>query len=1104
MKLRYKIVSVFVALLMCTCMLNIPSFFKADAVAATNATISSILNVKNIDEQFDIESNSAINFYDYCKTANAEVIIYKPEGKKPVSSWQPVVDLPYYFITAGIYAVQFRVLSGDFYNYSEVYYIPVSNSFAEIELNSELKEKVKPGTVVTIPTTDATGVTVKVFSPYGEEIEVSNGKFTNKSGVLGKYYIEYSKNVDYNGDHTKQYIYEIIEFSLDSTETDATVSEDEEEDKEEKEYAIDIKDTGLENKDNIVNIFKYYDVNGAVVTKPDGSIDGDAEVYLTIFDKTAGKYFNFSTSLFETMEAATAKTLVSNAMPKFITRNIDDLKSMDAMGHEIVFTYTSTVNNKDLEKTLTLKEKFDFSAITIKSKQLSPSELTEVVISETDVVELAAAVDLSGLELVIQDGYDKAAILELVENVEVTISSDIENDSYKSSDTREANAPGIDVVLGATKLDNSYKFYYNKNMKAEKTYNVSYVVSFADGSASNDNFNGTKSYEFKMKLRPESQDSKIPHELEIGSYVSYTSDTTWTVPFATAKDLDDNKANTTGVRFEVYIKGTGSVYSTEALVEMGTELTGLVPGVYTVRYVAYDYVGNKNQSVIKFKVLDTTSDVQCPDIVITNASYELEDDKYTFEISSSTDKGADYVLIYKDGEIAFNPDTTIQNGSVSGFVFENDNQTACVAVLVKVNSYGKSYVAIKVQDCLYDTTIGSYCNVAPKAGYKTIAPCTDVKVDLEEKVLWTGSSSFEIKSDGGRYTIYEGNEITFLEAGKYTILSVEDVGSSVEVETKIEVTETKKSIEISSPTGYKQVAKKGDEINISRPVSTNYFGYDLEIRVFNSAGLPVETVKDSEKMPVKFTAEKADEYTVAYLFSLDGVDSYTEKVVISTGNTQAPSISISGDNEPHVWTGDKIKVVIQQATAVDKHGNTINVDVLCEDANGQSLEIKSEDGYNYVEVVDAGIYTVYYTAIDADGVKSIAKTSFVIEFPEQEDEDGLGVWAIIGIVAGGLAVVAACAFVVRLVILNNKKKSRFINKAKQEKKRAKKEEAEGQVAYTIAESKDEKHWTVKRGNKQIAKCTSKAEAVEKAKEDLKKGQILIKVYNKNGRLIDSI
>ena len=57
--------------------------------------------------------------------------------------------------------------------------------------------------------------------------------------------------------------------------------------------------------------------------------------------------------------------------------------------------------------------------------------------------------------------------------------------------------------------------------------------------------------------------------------------------------------------------------------------------------------------------------------------------------------------------------------------------------------------------------------------------------------------------------------------------------------------------------------------------------------------------------------------------------------------------------------------------------------------------------------------------------------------------------------------------------------------------------------FTIAQNKSETEWTIKRGTRVIGKASTKEEALAKIEEEgLEKKKI--KVYNKQGRLIDSI
>ena len=72
-----------------------------------------------------------------------------------------------------------------------------------------------------------------------------------------------------------------------------------------------------------------------------------------------------------------------------------------------------------------------------------------------------------------------------------------------------------------------------------------------------------------------------------------------------------------------------------------------------------------------------------------------------------------------------------------------------------------------------------------------------------------------------------------------------------------------------------------------------------------------------------------------------------------------------------------------------------------------------------------------------------------------------------------------------------------------QKKKSKEASKTSATLFTIAPSKDQKIWFVKKNGKMIGKCKSKIEAVDKAKAESDKN-FEIKVYNQAGRLIDSI
>ena len=114
------------------------------------------------------------------------------------------------------------------------------------------------------------------------------------------------------------------------------------------------------------------------------------------------------------------------------------------------------------------------------------------------------------------------------------------------------------------------------------------------------------------------------------------------------------------------------------------------------------------------------------------------------------------------------------------------------------------------------------------------------------------------------------------------------------------------------------------------------------------------------------------------------------------------------------------------ATATDKFGEAISiVETRVYDAFGKSIEIKSDGNGAYIEVTDAGIYTVYYTATDSDGFTTTSQVEFMVLYEEKEDDKKLSAWAIVGIVAGSLVAAGLIALAVYTVIKSNKNKNKF-------------------------------------------------------------------------------
>lgn len=1113
MKSRNKVLSLVIAVIMGLGIIALPAKMLGVTLAASSQTATvgtDSLSVINVDKRYDLsQANNQLVYYDYCTTPGAEVVVWAPTGELERGNWHTYsASDPCAFTRPGLYAMQFRLSSNGFYTYSDVIYIPVSDSLADINFNSELKSEVKPGTVVTIPTTTEQSVAVKVYSPYGEEIEVQDNKFTNISNILGTYYIEYSISVLYEGIQKNKIVYKTITFSNDSVETNA-VKEEEKTESEEKvsDYKLVVTNTDLYKEEKYLYLYKYYNLASAYVLNPNGDKVNDAEIFITVYDDTAKKYYNFTTGEFETSTSSESKRDIKTIGTEFILRTIDNLTSMEADGHLIKVTYTTTYAGKNLEQVIDKTERFNFNAITASAIELSPSEVTDIVIKEKveDEDFNLGVLNLSGVKLTFEKGYDEAGLKALISTVNFSASNSLNGSAYtsQSSTPREDGKEGIDVIDNGDLLANSYKFYYNTYATKEFHFVMAYSINFK--SLTNSDFSGTKRIEFKTYARESSKDAIKPYDLTVSDYVKVVTSQSWQAPTVKVSDMDNDGNQTTGANIALYIIGSGTSYTTKTQIQMGEMVEHLSTGVYTVTIEATDYVGNTRVKTLHFEVKSDDLVVSCPSLTLDDMM--IEEDENTIKITGNTN--AEYVIVYTVDK-AFSPKTTYTNGGVSAIEFEmpykNDLKQNCVAVFVKSNAYGTVYKAVKVWESVNEVIATSVGFNGVSSSYKEIVPNSTIKANVFDKLIWFGNSTFSVEclDENGKYTITDGNELTFITSGTYTIKSVETVeGSNYETETTITVSDTYKSFSVNFPIGQQQVAKKGDTVAVSLPCVEGYYGYNLDVFVTDSKGNIVASVTDMNNP--NFVASKTDVYSINYKLSSDAIGSQTKVIKVSTGNTSSPTITISAVNENVIWTGETIKYIIQDASSIDKNGQPIDVRVYCYDANGNAVTVKTnEDGKKYVEVKDAGIYTIYYTSVDADGIEAISKASFAVEFPEEEAEPKISVWGIIGIVLASVAGVGLVAFVVIITIKQQKKKTRFINKTKQVKKQEKQERETSQSVITVSETKDEKHWLIKKQSKLIGKENNKIDAIKKAKELDKSGTSIIKVYNKNGRLVDSL
>lgn len=1119
MKFRNKILAGLVAVVMMLGVIGLPVMNLAKTFAQATTWSTQTLVVKNVNKSYDIAENSFLTFSDYCDNASAVAKVVRPDGKQAPTEVNGV-----YLTMPGLYALQFSLKeTNDLYIYSDVIYIPVSTgNLNDIKLDGKLAENVKPGTRVEIPNAITsngeidTDVDVTVYTPYGETVTTTGEKigqvekwyFTNKDNVLGKYYVEYVKEVLIGKSNQTIYKYETIEFATDSNNTVST-EKLEEDKKETGEVAINITKTGLSGDDKNLYLYKYYDIGGAFVTNEDGSTNPTAEVYLTIYDTVTSKYYNLSTHKFDQVTSEAGKfKLDASTTEKFILRSdsFENLKqgesaSLNGTGHKIKFHFTSPVDGgAPLEKTVELTEKFDTSKIVITSAELLKSEVTNMVkVDKVEEYDLSS-IEFSGIKITSDPDYDVEGLKELIKKVEMQVTP--ENGSIVSSNNeKDSNGIGFDIQ-GADPLTQKFVYNYNKNFtETQQKWTIDYIVTVGEDAESDLIVTLTKSYTVYARL--ESQDKTSPSKLTIGNYTLVSTDGKFVIPNVTAEDKDDNSKATTGAEISVVVTGNG--YSESP--ELGEELTGLADGDYTIKFTATDACGNTRSKFVGFKVQRGTATV-APTLTVNSANYSYNDGKVTVNV----DTNADYVIIYGDEKGQFSPaEMKYSAGNLTQFEFDyNLDENACVAILAKSNSYGTSYVAVKISDWLAYGNIRSVGYGKLTSAYTLITPNTTVEAQVFTNLIWFGGQDLEIEAEeGALYTISDGNILKFYTAGTYTITSteqveVEGVMTAVKATTTLNIKNENTILSPSQPLGHKLVAEEGQEFNIVVPVVTNYHGYDVEVVVLDSSGKVVENALKIMGSEMKFVAQKRDEYTIQYRYSGENIKSSNFGVMVSSGNVATPKITVDASNENKIWEGETIKYNISGATALDKNGKAVVVNVKCFNQYGQELKITVEDGKYYVDIKGAGFYTVHYTAIDEEGLMNIVESVFAIEFPEEDDNNGLSAWAVVGIVFGSMVGACAIALIIIFAIKHNKSKKRFINKAKQEKKQERKEQIEKTSNYTIAESKDEKHWIVKNGNRTIGKATSKADAVEMAKSNHKKGEMTIKVYNKNGRLIDSI
>lgn len=1140
MKLRNKILASILAIVVGLGVVGLPQLGRVLTNAYTPTASTSVLEVKNLDKTYGVsDSDNIIKFSDYCSTPNAKVELRSPDGLVMYSNdvvtvisgvgGTTEIHNEAKFKTPGLYALQFRLNSNGVTVYSDVIYIPVnSDSVGTIALDGKLNAKVAPNTAVIIPMpitanwTEDSAVTIKVFTPYGEEVEATKssvtGKwsFVNKAGVIGQYFVEYTKQVLMGGQWQTYYKYETIEFAADSINTVSTVDLEKPADVSTSgKAAIVTSNLEIEKEKTNVYIYKNYDLSNVIATKADGSTDADADIFVSVFDTVTSKYYNFTNHLFDIDTEDAAKVNVESVEAKnFILTKIENLASFGATGHSYVFKYTATSGGEDLDPvTIQRAEKFNKEDIVVTPVETVQSEQTTInIVDEVEGFDLWS-MWFPSVNITANGNYNIDMIKSLVTAVRLTLSPTSGTAIQTSESNNAVNADGVGLVYTAGNiLDRSFTYHYNKNMTAEMKYEVIYAIDLKYES----NSTSITTDNIYTYFRTESKDKTAPSTITVEKFSNYITTQEFVVPTATVNDTDDLGNTTSGATIVANIYG-GDYNGTS--VPMGQKIAVLKDGTYTIKYTATDYKNNSRVKLINF-IVDTNQTLSAP--VLSIGATEVN--KSGNKVIITTNTNADYCMVYGGTNGAVTPQkVNFEGGNISEIEYElEDVDAPSIVVFAKTNTHSTVYSAIEVNSGEISNTFKSFGYNKFNNGYTTITPNTTIEANVLDKLLWFGSKDMTVEApEKGAYTVKGGNILTFFVAGTYIIKSTETIeinGEAIPVAatTKIIIKNTASTIKTTQPIGNKIVGKQGVEVVLNFPVAENFFGYELELVVKNSTGDIVAGAKRTEfgysvsgamkndGINILFVPPADEVYSINYTLRAEDYAKGAAVISYTTGNIARPVITIASENKDVVYEGSTIKYVLAGASAIDKNGKALAVNVSVFDQYGKAITVKSEGLNQYVELTTAGFYAVYYTATDEFGKQSVATASFAVEFPEKEENDGLSAWAVVGIVFGSVA--GACIIALAIIFFIKRKKAavKFINKSKATKKKEKQEQLKTTTVYTIAESKDEKHWILKTGNRTIAKLASKQEAVDKVSAVHKKGDYVIKVYNKNGRLVDSI
>lgn len=1110
MKTKNKIFSIILALVIALGGFGIPAFVNGSAKAATEVQKAQSAGTLSIDynaiaeAEFNLTNNNTIEFADYIYpslgSADVYVSLWAPNGSQILDFAKVEADTSYKFAEPGLYALMYKLADANSNIFSKQYYVAVENDSEEIVLKETLSATAKTGSYVKVPTCTNANVNIDVFSPYGENVAINGGKFTNLQNVLGTYYIEYSKEIGPDGGKVKQYKYLTIEFG-DNFEEPKT-EEIKEETTQETPKVTDIVFVGdLKelSEDGNLYLFKNYALEDVQIEEADGDVvdysSSDLKIQLKKIDSTGVTHFyDFESDEFVTTPVDAIELASLMAISPLYVEELDGIENLSDVGNEYELKYTS--ESYDLEKTITVKTKINEKAISYTYNGVFPDTII-VSPEESNANEYIIPEPV----ISIKEGYNSTALNNLISAEGVVVDAYF-TDASNNKVEFETPVPGQDILYTIEKVSGGYKINFDELTEKAKSdfeykLSVDYSVDFVFSAEKNISIDFN--LPFTSKLSNKYNDDVKPEIQEMPKFDNIVylkgSLTQFVVPEASASDNDNKGKSTNGVIIEVTVTSEHGTINTKP----GQTIT-LEAGVYTFTYKFADTKGNYVTEAFKIKACKENRVDLATDVIsstLNMITYDESTNNYTFNFGSTNVGNA---LVYVNGEEGASPASMqLTNGVITSLNVCTEKDF--VVVLSGRSANADHYISVSVTGKNAVTKVKPYSfNMLSDKKVHVAAGDDIISAKVGDRVLWLQNQSFKVETENGKYTIENGNEIVINYPGTYLLTNI-DNGIETEVNaTESKIGEIKYFLNMKEVVSSKLENKAERTIELQAPYIENYFGYSVSTKVVTSDGVEVDITDDN-----KFVVTKTDKYTITFNVNYLS-DSKAIVKTLSSGEIIKPTIKISDTYDNITWTGEASKVYLIGATAVDKFGNAItNISVTVYDKYGKALEVKTDDKGSYVEVVDAGIYSVFYTTVDSDGFKTTEKVNFMVLYDEVTAEDKLTGWEIAGIVVASVVGAGLIALCVILFVRTKKRNNKFINKAKKEKKEKKSsdEKPVGTVLYTIAQSKNESEWLVKRGNRVIAKTASKEEAVAKINNE-NANKKKIKVYNRNGRLIDSI